>query len=293
MPRLLKALVVDDSGFIRKVIMKCLGETGLADFRFTEAEDGLDALEKFQPGDTDIVFVDLNMPRMGGVEFLRRLRTMQAKCPPVVLITAESSQERLAEAVNAANADALLLKPVDAARLRTGLRRLVESIPKRGGSWTVPHGECVAAATQFILGQTFGLALVPATPPAEAENENIVFGMVTMLGDVQWSVVLGFEQSAAAGVASRLAGFDIPFDSPDIGDAIGEVTHIVAGQVKGMLVERGLRIECSLPTVIGASRIRFLVQHGRRTTDDQVHFRTPVGRLWVAVSVGVASGLIL
>jgi CheY-like chemotaxis protein len=293
MPRLLKALVVDDSGFTRKVIMKCLGETGLADFRFTEAEDGVDALAKFQPGDTDIILVDLNMPRMGGVEFLRRLRTMHATCPPVVLITSESTPERLAEAVNAANADALLLKPVDAARLRTGLRGLVESIPERGGSWTVSHGECVALAAQFVFGETFGLALIPETTPSESEGENIVFGMVTVLGDVHWSVVFGFDESAAAGVASRLAGFDIPFDSPDIGDAIGEVTNIVAGHLKGMLVERGLRIECSLPTVIGASRIRFLVQRGRRTTADQVHYRTPVGRLWVAVSVGVTSGLVL
>jgi CheY-like chemotaxis protein len=273
--------------------MKCLGETGLADFRFTEAEDGVDALAKFQPGDTDIILVDLNLPRMGGVEFLRRLRTMHATCPPVVLITSESTPERLAEAVNAANADALLLKPVDAARLRTGLRGLVESIPERGGSWTVSHGECVALAAQFVFGETFGLALIPETTPSESEGENIVFGMVTVLGDVHWSVVFGFDESAAAGVASRLAGFDIPFDSPDIGDAIGEVTNIVAGHLKGMLVERGLRIECSLPTVIGASRIRFLVQRGRRTTADQVHYRTPVGRLWVAVSVGVTSGLVL
>jgi two-component system, chemotaxis family, chemotaxis protein CheY len=293
MPRLLRALVVDDSGFTRRVIMKCLRETGLADFQFTEAVDGLDALEKFQPEVTDIIFVDLNMPRMDGVEFLRRLRLMHAQCPPVVLITSEESHTRLADAVNAAGADALLLKPVDAGRLRNGLRRLVEAIPERGGSWTVSHGECVALAVQAVIGQSFGLALTPEPPPVGSGGGNVVFGLVTVLGDVQWSVVLGFEESAAAGVASRMAGFEIPFDSPDIGDAIGEVTSLVAGQMKRMLVARGLSVDCSLPTVIGASQIRFLVQRGRRTTADQVHYLTPVGRLWVAVSVGLAAGLVL
>ena len=55
--------------------MKALDLTGLAKFAFTEAEDGLDALEKYRDGDTDIVFVDMNMPRMGGLEFIRELHT--------------------------------------------------------------------------------------------------------------------------------------------------------------------------------------------------------------------------
>jgi CheY-like chemotaxis protein len=293
MPRLLKALLVDDSGLTRKLLIKALGDSGLADFRFTEAEDGIDALEKFRPGDTDIVFVDVHMPRMGGVELIRQLRSRHAKCPPVILITSGTHQIQLETAVNEADADALLLKPIDAERLRSGLRRLVESIPERGGAWTVSHGECVAMAAQFVLGDNFGLSLVPEPEGTMPASRNIVFGMINFLGDVQWSVVLGFEERAAVGVASRLAGAEIPFDSPDMGDAIGEVTNIVAGHVKRLLVGRGLRVECSLPTVIGASDIRFLVQRGRRTTADQVHYQTQVGRLWIAISVGVASGLVL
>lgn len=293
MPRLLKALIVDDSGLTRKLLIRGLGECGLANFQFTEAEDGVDALEKFRPGETDIVFVDVHMPRMGGVELIRQLRAKHPKCPPVVLITAEMHQGQLETAINEAGADALLLKPVDTDRLRNGLRRLIESIPEHGGTWTVSHGECVALAAQFVLGDSYGISLVPdpgATTPA---SRNIVFGMINVLGDVQWSVVLGFEESAAVGVASRLAGSEIPFDSPDMGDAIGEVTNIVAGHMKSLLVGRGLRVECSLPTVIGASDVRFLVQRGRRTTADQVYYRTQFGRLWLSVSVGVASGLVL
>jgi len=293
MPRLLYALIVDDSGLSRKLTMKSLTETGLADFRFTEAVDGLDALAKFRPDDTDIIFVDLNMPRMGGIEFVKNLRSSHAKCPPTVLITSEETPEQLEKAVNSAEIDALLVKPIDTARLRSGLRRLIDSIPERGGSWTVTHGECVAHGLQIVLEGTYGLRLTPVPPPATAASEDLVFGMITILGDVQWSVVLGFQASSASGVASALAGYEIPFESDDLGDAIGEATNIIGGQIRGLLFERGLRVDVSLPTVIAASQIRFLVQRGKRTRTDQVHYETPVGRVWIGVSVGVSSGLIM
>ena len=98
MTRPLNALVVDDSATIRKMIIRALNQTGLAEFTFTEAEDGVDALTKYVPGETEIIFVDMNMPKVGGLEFVRTLRAKHRKCPPIVMITAESSQERLAEA---------------------------------------------------------------------------------------------------------------------------------------------------------------------------------------------------
>ena len=43
------ALVVDDSGIMRKMVMRSLSESGLAGFTFEEAGDGVEALEKFDP----------------------------------------------------------------------------------------------------------------------------------------------------------------------------------------------------------------------------------------------------
>ena len=44
------ALVIDDSGIMRKMVMRALTETELAEFEFTEAEDGADGLEKSWTG---------------------------------------------------------------------------------------------------------------------------------------------------------------------------------------------------------------------------------------------------
>jgi len=91
MAREIRALIVDDSRTTRKMVMTALDQAGLAKFDFTEAEDGLDALEKFRPDETEIIFTDMHMPRMDGVEFLRRLHSLHKTCPPAVMITGESS----------------------------------------------------------------------------------------------------------------------------------------------------------------------------------------------------------
>lgn len=291
MNRPLNALIVDDSVTVRKMIIKLLSQTGLADFTFTEAEDGVDALAKYRAGETEIIFVDMNMPKMGGLEFIRALRSKHKKCPPTVMITAESSQERLAEAINEPGVDAFLLKPVDRDRLQTGLRKLVDCIPERTGSSVVPHGECVPRALKAVLAQACDLY-----PTEEAANDDdrrggILLGMTSFDGSVRWSVVLGFTRASAAAVATKFAGYEIAADGPDLGDAIGEITSIVGGKIKKLLGLKGLTVNMSLPTVVSASDFEILLQH--KSGADTVHFNSSVGKLWTIVTVGMDAGMIL
>ena len=293
MARKLHALVVDDSIMTRKMVMKALMETGLADFSFTEAEDGLDALEKFRPDEVDLMFVDMKMPRMDGIEFLQRLHELHPGCPPAVMVTAEAKEEAVQDAIARAEVDAFLLKPVDADRMNKGLRSLIQSLPDRTGQWTVPNGDAVAEAFETILAQTCDLMIERDPKGEDIESGDIVFGHISVMGQVQWSVTLGFEGSAAVGAASRFAGMDIPMESPDLGDAIGELANQTAGIIKRLLTQRGLDVEISLPTVMAARDFRTLVQRKRRTSEDHVHYTSGVGRMWAGVTVGIASGLIL
>ncbi len=289
--RELNALIVDDLMTTRKMIMRALGQTGLADFSFTEAEDGIDALGKFRSGETEIIFVDMNMPRMGGLEFVRELRSKYKKCSPTVMVTGESSRELLAEAIQESGVDAFLLKPVDRDRLQTGLRKLVDSIPERSGPSLVPHGECVPRAVQEIFADACNLDLSIKPEDEAVRSGRVVLGMIALHGDVHWSVVIGFTQDSVAAVASKFAGYEIPPDGPDIGDAIGEITNIVGGRVKQLLSAKGLPVSISLPTVLSASEFKVLLQH--RSAADCVQFSSPVGKLWAAVTVGVDSGMVL
>ncbi len=75
-------------------------------------------------------------------------------------------------------------------------------------------------------------------------------GLISFVGDVDWNLVLIFPQDGIEYLASKFAGFDIEFDSPDLDDVVGEITNIVAGVVSGRLEKRGIKVQMSMPSVI-------------------------------------------
>ena len=86
----LNTLVVDDSRVMRTVVMQALTKSGLAEFQFSEAEDGEDALETFAFQSIDIAFVDWNMPKMTGIEFVRKARAREkSNHIPIIMVTSE------------------------------------------------------------------------------------------------------------------------------------------------------------------------------------------------------------
>ena len=291
MTRALNTLLVDDSPTVRKLIGRALKQTGLAEFTITEANDGIDALAKYQPGQTDIIFVDMNMPRMGGVEFIRKLRSQHKKCPPAVMITAETNKERLLEALNEPGVDAFLLKPVDRDRLRAGLGTLINSIPARSDNGSLPHVHHVPEAVREIFAEACKIELVTEPPNQELKTADIILVLLSVQGDVHWSVLLGFSSLVAAGAASRFAGYDLLPDHPDIGDAIGEIANIVGGRLKALLTAEGVEAVVSFPTVIEATGFQFLLQP--KTSAYSVKFNSRVGEVWAVVIVGINAGTVL
>ncbi len=123
------ALVVDDSGVMRKMVMKQLGESGLAEFTFEEAGDGVQALEKFDPEKIDIVFADWNMPNMSGIDLLAKIRkNKEGPRVPVVMITSEKTMGKIEEALDRGGADAYVVKPFTAMVLRRKLKGIFDDI---------------------------------------------------------------------------------------------------------------------------------------------------------------------
>lgn len=287
------ALIVDDSTMTRKMIMKDLNDSGLAEFTFVEAGDGVEALETYREnGPFDILFVDFQMPRKDGTEFLADLNNEDSRHAPAVMITSERSIEVMEKAADV-GVKAFLLKPVDKDRLRRGLRKLVDALPNRHvhAPSAVPHGEVVPQATREMLQQACGVELQPVAEDESVRHGEVIFGSIAVLGDVQWSLVLGFEQTAASAIASQFAGMEIPLDSPDMGDAVSELVNLVAGHVKRLLEKQGVNVEISLPVVNLATNIRTLTL--RSTTSEHRHFQGDIGRCWTSVTVGMNSGLVL
>jgi len=96
----LNLLIVDDSTAIRKILIRVLGQAGIALGSVFEAGDGCEALKVLESQPVSMVLSDINMPNMDGIEFLRAVRNSERfHSLPVVLITTEGAQARVQEAV--------------------------------------------------------------------------------------------------------------------------------------------------------------------------------------------------
>ena len=126
----LRALVIDDSGIMRKMVMKGLTDSKLATFEFVEAVDGKDALDKLNAGEFHIAFVDWNMPNMTGVEFVKEVRTQEKQKDndpmPMVMVTSEKTMGKLMEALDEAGADGFISKPFTVEELQHKLKKHVD-----------------------------------------------------------------------------------------------------------------------------------------------------------------------
>jgi two-component system chemotaxis response regulator CheY len=93
-------LVVDDSAAIRKILTRVLRQTGMAIQTIHEAGDGQEALAVMALHRIDLVLSDINMPKMDGLQLLASLKTSpQYQKIPVVMITTEGGETKVAEAV--------------------------------------------------------------------------------------------------------------------------------------------------------------------------------------------------
>ena len=105
-----RVLIIDDASLVRLYYRDALERAG---YLVDEALNGLEALEKLLAWPADLLLVDINMPKMDGLTFLRTLRRQPlplAGTPAIVISTEATPQD--AEAARLAGANFYLVKPV-------------------------------------------------------------------------------------------------------------------------------------------------------------------------------------
>jgi two-component system chemotaxis response regulator CheY len=105
-----RVLIVDDASLVRMFYGEALRNAG---YEVDEALNGLEALEKLLIAPAGLIVLDVNMPRMDGMTFLRALRrgALPMAATPV-LVTSTEAAPRDAELARAAGANFYLVKPV-------------------------------------------------------------------------------------------------------------------------------------------------------------------------------------
>jgi len=116
-------LVVDDSASVRKMVQFTLEAKGM---QVRVADDGLEALEVLRHHTIDAIILDINMPKMNGLELLQKVKSDGAYATiPVIMLTTEGQDEDKDKAV-ALGASAYVVKPFKPSQL---LKLLEEVLP--------------------------------------------------------------------------------------------------------------------------------------------------------------------
>jgi two-component system chemotaxis response regulator CheY len=126
----LRALIVDDSAVMRKVIERALRQAGLELTEVLQAsngEEGLQALRESASAPVSVIMSDINMPVMDGLQFVEALRKENlAVGVPVVMITTENNETFVLRAI-AAGAQSYICKPFTAEQVKARVLPLLRA----------------------------------------------------------------------------------------------------------------------------------------------------------------------
>jgi two-component system chemotaxis response regulator CheY len=118
-----KILVVDDSGTVRQQVQMALRDCG---FEILEASDGAEGMSKIAADRAiALVVLDVNMPRMNGLEMLEKVRECAENSELVVIMLTTEGQQYLIERAKKAGAKGWIVKPFKAELLAAAVRKVL------------------------------------------------------------------------------------------------------------------------------------------------------------------------
>jgi two-component system chemotaxis response regulator CheY len=119
-----KILVVDDSPTVRQQVANAMAGTGL---ELLEAADGAEGLEKLEKdGEIGLVILDVNMPRMNGLEMLEALKAGGKNNHVHVVMLTSEGQKSLIERAKKAGAKGWIVKPFKPELLVAAVKKLLQ-----------------------------------------------------------------------------------------------------------------------------------------------------------------------
>ena len=126
-----RILVVDDDPQIRRVLRTALIAQG---YEVTDARNGEEALEKMRDEKPDLLILDMNMPRMNGLETCHSIRTTSDV--PIIMLTVRDAESDKVDALDA-GADDFMTKPFSSPELLARIRAALRRSPQLAGEMQV------------------------------------------------------------------------------------------------------------------------------------------------------------
>lgn len=147
--------------------------------------------------------------------------------------------------------------------------------------------DVVFEALQTTLQNACSWDWVPFRTVEYSTDGDVMVGVLPLVGDLPCQLRLVFRPQMAEQLSRSFFGFEIPADSEDMLDMIGEISNVVAGEVVARLAARGASESISLPAVFRGDDFEFPGADGHEET--WAAFRTPDGEFLCGVVSGAPS----
>lgn len=119
----IKVLIVDDFATMRRILKNILKQLGFRNL--VEADDGTSAWDILEGQKVDLIISDWNMPKMTGLELLKKVRASDKyKKTPFLMVTAEAQKQNVIEAVQAGVSN-YVVKPFTAEAISDKLEKIL------------------------------------------------------------------------------------------------------------------------------------------------------------------------
>ena len=116
-----KIMIVDDAAFMRMMLKNILTKGGYE--IVDEAQDGIQAVEKFGISSPDLTIMDITMPNMDGIEALKKIKVIDAGAK-VIMCSAMGQEAMVVEAIKSGAMD-FIVKPFQGDRLLAAIARVL------------------------------------------------------------------------------------------------------------------------------------------------------------------------
>jgi DNA-binding NarL/FixJ family response regulator len=141
MPRPANVLIVDDEPHVRVLIRVLLKQLGIE--QVWDAVDGNEALEKAALHKPDVILLDINLPQVGGLEVLSKLKAAHPKIP-VIIVSSQSTMKTVLQ-TRELGAEAYVLKHAPKSEVLQMLSDAFDNIAANSGD--APAGQAPKPAT--------------------------------------------------------------------------------------------------------------------------------------------------
>lgn len=151
-----------------------------------------------------------------------------------------------------------------------------------GAALSPEIGAAVLASLEKTHGAFFReMPTFDPNPTTHSEGPCIA-GIIAFLGDVSFTFSWILASPTACLLANRFTGFDIPFESPDMGDLAGELVNVIAGEIISQLEQRRIKATMSLPTAARGNPLELIPEAGPAIAN--YRFVSKEGPFWFRIA---------